>query len=109
MQVSKERKTDKMKEIYKLKEMLENAEIPFEFEAKPMCFCRMIQIYYPKIGNVKCSVIESDFSYGSEFDLLEIMGLLTPEEQEIDSVLGFLTAEEVFQRIKRNWEEMNND
>jgi hypothetical protein len=31
---------------------------------------------------------------------IEIMGLLTPEEQEYDSVVGYLTAEEVFRRIK---------
>lgn len=33
-------------------------------------------------------------------DLIEIMGLLTPEEEKYDSVVGYLTAEEVFRRIK---------
>jgi hypothetical protein len=50
-------------------------------------------------------------SYGNESDLLEIMGLLTPEEQEFDRVLGNLSAQEVFSRIKTHWDstqETNN-
>ena len=49
--------------------------------------------------------IEHMGSYGKEIDLLEIMGLLTPDEEEQDSVLGYLTAENVFERIKKHWEE----
>lgn len=37
---------------------------------------------------------------GEQGDSIEIMGLLTPEEEEYDSVVGWLTAEEVFGRIK---------
>lgn len=44
------------------------------------------------------------------------MGGLTEEEMEYDSVLGYLTAEEVFKRFKYCWEhqtsvykEENND
>ena len=33
-------------------------------------------------------------------DLIEIMGLLTPEEEAVSVVRGYLTAEEVFRRIK---------
>ena len=47
--------------------------------------------------------IEHSGSYGSKKDLLEIMGLLTPEEQKLNSVLGYLTAREVFERIERDW------
>ena len=32
--------------------------------------------------------------------MLEIMGLLTPEESKIDNVKGFMTAEAVFKRIQ---------
>ena len=46
------------------------------------------------------SAIEGFGSYGYADDLIEIMGLLTPEESENDSVKGWLTAEEVFKRIK---------
>lgn len=48
-----------------------------------------------------CDVIQHCGSYGNRQDLLEIMGGLTEEEQENDSVLGYLTAEEVFKRFKQ--------
>ena len=51
-----------------------------------------------------CSVIEHCGSYGREEDKLEIMGLLTEEELEVDEVKGYLTAEEVFGRIIDDWE-----
>lgn len=56
----------------------------------------------PNVDHI-CSVIETDHSYGHDEDLLEIMGLLTDEEYEEDSVLGHLTAEEVFNRIKAHY------
>ena len=43
--------------------------------------------------------VENKYSYGSEDDLIEIMGLLTPEEEKTDEVVGNLTADEVFARI----------
>ena len=48
-------------------------------------------------------------TYGSEEDKLEIMGLLTEIEEEEDSVRGWLTAEEVFKRIKKHIEEEKED
>lgn len=42
---------------------------------------------------------------GMSMDKLEIMGLLAPEEKKTDSVLGYLSAEEVFSRINRHWKE----
>ena len=48
-------------------------------------------------------------TYGSEEDKLEITGLLTEIEEEEDSVRGWLTAEEVFKRIKKHIEEENED
>jgi hypothetical protein len=50
-----------------------------------------------------CSVIESPMSYGHEEDLLELSGLLTEEEYKNDSVKGYMTAEEVYSRIKKLW------
>ena len=73
----------KYKEIFKLKRMLEKANIPFEF--------------------IEC--------FGYDKRLLsaypDIMGLLTPWERyhHGDSVIGWLTAENVFKRIKKDWEE----
>ena len=90
----------KYNEIFKLKDMLERAKIPFKFS-------ELMGGYHPTYGGeCICSVIEHDGSYGREKDLLEIQGLLTELEEETleGNVLGYLTAEEVFQRIKNHWE-----
>ena len=90
------------KEIFKLKEMLEKAKIPFEF--KEMEMQEGYQISYPASNGRVCSCVEHSFSYGHTEDKLEIMGLLTDLEQAEDvgdeySVKGYLTAEEVYKRI----------
>lgn len=92
----------KYKEIIRLKEMLEQAKIPFHFSELFGGF----HICYPKAGRFcKCSVIEHNGSYGRTRDSLEIMGLMTKKEikETKDTVLGYLTAENVFQRIKRHY------
>lgn len=66
------------------------------------------RIAYPNDEKVVCSAIEHNGSYGRENDKIEIMGLLTEEESECDSVVGWLTAEEVFNRIKKHYEENSN-
>lgn len=92
------------KEIFRLKEMLEKANIPFVFK-EHKDFRRGFQILYPADdGKSVCSVIEHDFSYGHNVDMLEIMGLLTTQEQKRDSVIGYLSAEDVFARIKKHYE-----
>ena len=121
----------KYKEIFKLKEMLEKAEIPyifidrFEEDRKLMKnneylneylkdkeyyqillfddFREVMERYntYKVFDNEKIiiSIVQGYGTYGEEDDLLEIMGLLTEEEEKIDSVTGYLTAEDVFNRI----------
>ena len=84
----------KYKEIFKLKRMLERAEIPFDFidhfdrfaEAEGVERVQQLrvrdlfpdfehyQICYPSDDNRWISVIEGLGSYGSDEDLLEIMG-----------------------------------
>ena len=91
-------------EIFKLKKMLEEAGIPFEFFDRSDSNFEGYLIRYPNTEYAKCSIIQSDWSYGGEENLLEIMGLLTEEEKRQDSVVGFLTAEEVFKRIKEDYE-----
>lgn len=88
-------------EFDKLERLLVDAEIPYEkqrnFSGK--------QIAYPRFGDdLVCSVILHRGSYGHEEGLLEIMGLLTDEEYERDSVAGCLTADDVFNRIKNHWD-----
>ena len=91
-------------EIFKLKSMLEENHIPFEW-LEHNDLRNGYQICYPEEdGKRVCSVIEHSFSYGNEKGLLEIQGLLTADEEECDSVLGNLTADDVFQRILSHWE-----
>lgn len=94
---------EKYKEIFRLKEMLEMCEIPFDFS---MYDSVGFQLCYPSMEEHKrvVSVIEHKYSYGSEADLLEIKGFLTKEEQDEDyDVVGNLTAEEVFERIQKHY------
>lgn len=110
----------KYTEILKLKDMLEKANIPFTFtddfwgvnklnergKTNPY-FAKLYRNKYPayqiRLGNL-ADAIEHDGSYGNEQDLLEIMGGLTAKEQLDGSVLGGLTAEEVFKRFKYCYE-----
>lgn len=67
------------------------------------------RIAYPNDEKTVCSAIEHNGSYGREADKIEIMGLLTDEESKCDGVVGWLTAQEVFERIKNHYEsEVNN-
>lgn len=90
-------------EIMRLHEMLILTGIPHEMARNFDGW----QIGYPVLDPIEervCSIVENCISYGHGNDLLEIMGLLTPEEEENDSVLGWLTADNVFDRIKTHWE-----
>lgn len=90
-------------EMNKLIKMLNDANIPFEL-TKDINGNENNQVWYPSYKNSICDVICHQYSYGGKYGLLEIMGLLTERESEIDSVAGFLTAENVFNRIKKDYE-----
>ena len=87
--------------------MLEKANIPFAFNE----LYKGYHLCYPKFSpkELICSVVEHEGSYGNRLDLLEIMGLLTEQEQEIDEVVGSLTAEEVFNRINNHWTSLKEE
>lgn len=112
------------KEIFRLKKMLEEANIPFEF-TDDLFYVKdkvgrggldyiMFNSLYPayeikiyKNGTKEeriCDVIQHCGSRGNKQDLLEIMGGLTKAEQECYGVIGYLTAEEVFKRFKQCYE-----
>lgn len=97
---------ERYNEILRLKGMLEKVGIPFRF-SKSKRFGGY-HIEYPNSAYRVCSVIEHDYSYGREKDLLEIKGLMTKKEKkkEKDDVLGYLSAENVFQRIENHWKEL---
>jgi hypothetical protein len=82
------------------------------FDKRNINWGYQVCVYYPT-GERMISAIEGYGSYGyggwdhgtcgsdeNDGDLIEIMGLLTPEEAECDSVAGYLSAAEVFLRIK---------
>ena len=98
----------KIEEIHKLHRMLEEAGIAHEYHPRPGAeiwdnkFNMGYQIcVYDAQNEQVISVIEGMGTYGAEDDLLEIMGLLTEEEGHTDCVRGWLTAENVFERIMK--------
>ena len=91
------------KEILALDKMLTDANISHSLDR----YFDGWQIIYPEDGEKRVmDAIEHFGSYGNEADKLEIMGLLTPEEEEeeLDCVLGHLTAQEVFDRINAHYQ-----
>ena len=97
-------------EILRLDKMLTEANIPHQLKRRLDGW----QIIYPRVqerwtlkgvyNDWVCDAVEFEGTYGYEDDKLEIMGLLTDEEEQHDRVLGNLTAEEVFERIKTHYE-----
>lgn len=91
-----------MKEILRLKEMLEKENIPFEFIEHEEV--EGYQLAYPKFSKsneiIECdiSVVQHKFSYGNDVNSLEIW------ETSKDDVEGYLSAEDVFERIKKHYE-----
>ena len=91
-----------MTEMKKLIAMLKEAEIPFEL-TEDVCRNPANQVWYPSHEEPVCDVICLEFSYGGTEGLLEIMGLVDDDFNDI-GVEGYLTADEVFHRIKRHYE-----
>ena len=81
-------------EIKKLNALLDLANIPHTFE-RLLDGWQVCYISDELVPNVISDAIEHCGSYGHEEDLLEIMGLLTPES--CDCVKGYMTAQEVFE------------
>lgn len=91
-------------EILKLNTMLDNAKIPHIMRRLDDGWQVIYTPYHP--DSWVADAIETYYSYGAEDDLLELAGrLLTGEELKRYSVVGGLTANDVFQRISKHWEE----
>lgn len=100
------------KEIRKLDALHTEAGIPHTFQTlywNKKGDLRGAQIIYPEDGpNRVADVIINGASYGNEFDLLEMMGLV-PETAEPDeltggNIEGYMTAERCFRRIRYHWD-----
>lgn len=85
-------------EMEKLIEMLEKAHIPHEVSK----YFGTLQICYPSRKKCICDAFCHFLSDGHEQGLLEIMGLVDEEEFE-NKVEGWLTANEVFERISKHY------
>ena len=93
-----------MTEITKLAVLLAKANIPFEITS-----CNDApQICYPQRVERVCDAVCHKFSYGGDEGLLEILGLVDTDEIG-DDVEGWLTADEVFERIKTHYETIKAD
>ena len=91
-------------EILILNEMLENAKIPHIMRRLDDGWQVIYAPYHP--DSWVADAIETRYSYGVDDDLLELAGkILTEEELKQDSVVGGLTAKDVFERISKHWEE----
>ena len=89
------------KEILKLHNMLEANNIPHEFAR----FYDGYAVCYQTSGETcVCDAVQHRWSYGSEQDLIEILGL-SENGAGID-IEGYLTADDVFQRIKKHYESL---
>lgn len=84
-------------EMIKLIEILTKSCIPFEITA---CWGAP-QVWYPNREHAVCDVVCHKFSYGGKDGLLEVMGLVDKEKVG-DEVEGYLTAEEVANRISEH-------
>ena len=87
-------------EMVRLELLLQEAKIPYRIDyVIGMPSVR----YYGHGENLICDAICHSGSYGHEEGLLEIMGLT----RNGDSVEGWLTSEEVFDRISEDWSKGN--
>ena len=115
---------EKYTEIFRLKEMLKRENIPFEFEEDEEYKKYIIRIpineSIRKQDNKEPLMIvyQGKYTYGGRNNLLEICGGTTLEErkEQGEECLGYLTAENVLERIKycynyqtrkyKNWKEL---
>lgn len=87
-------------EMGKLEWLLQEAKIPYRIEY----IWGMPSVrYYGHGDELICDAICHSGSYGHEEGLLEIMGLT----RNGGSVEGWLTSEEVFDRISEDWNKRN--
>ena len=82
--------------VDELAELLDKAGIPYVIKRRIICDL----LCYP-VARPDPNCVLSTFEGWHD---LEIMGLLTPDEEEVDEVVDGLSVEEVFNRIKKHWE-----
>lgn len=103
----------KYTEIFRLKDMLTKAKIEFIFHDRSINIGGVLDfesyqiiVNNPITQKRIISVIEGRGTFGEEENLLEINGCLTEEEEKEDIVKGWLTAEDVYLRIIKKFDEL---
>ena len=91
-------------EILKLESMLADAGIPYD---KKVHFGGWIIVMHDNNDRYIGDAIEHCGSYGGSDDTIEIMGFDINEEEVGDSVIGYLSADEVFEYFKRAFDKLN--
>lgn len=74
------------------------ADNKFRFTFRPLFAGAQIGVF-SKDGSYAWDAICHEYSYGGEEGLLEIAGCLVDEEECGDTVRGWLTAEEVIEKV----------
>lgn len=87
-----------MTEMEKLINKLAKADVPYELTV----LYNTIQVWYPSADDYVADVVCHEWSYGYKEGLLEIMGLVD-ETKTDDIVEGYLTADEIFERIAKHY------
>lgn len=98
-------KKSKFTEIFKLKEMLQDEDIPFRFEHEgeintPEEHYLIIISSEKKDKRILCDACQASHSIGHQMDLIEICGGLTAEESNQGPFLGYISAADAFKRFK---------
>lgn len=100
-------------EMVKLAMGLLDRGIEFEIRTIPDCTDGALQLVVPSVTNPEWDAVCSNFTYGGANGLIEISGKYV-EEDYLDDVQGWLSAEDILERIDRAemedqmaWEEEN--
>lgn len=105
------RKPQKYAEIFKLAAELAERDVNFELKAVALSALKLkkVYLYYPDHYMKVATVAQGTGTKGNEDGLLEITGLLYREEAEKigNGTLGWLTAENVLERILKKEAEKN--
>lgn len=109
---------EKYSEIFKLHDMLKAADIPHDFLERTMGGRLYVyQILYPnkesweymlpgeKTRDYTCSVIEGPDTKGGDQNLLETLGLVHGDDPDFETLVGYLTAENVCNELVKVEEE----
>ena len=109
---------EKYSEIFKLHKMLLIEDIPHDFIERDMDGRLFVyQILYPNkeswncmlpgegARDMTCSIIEGPDTRGGDQNRLEIYGLFHGTDPDFDSLVGYLTAENVYNEIVKAEEE----